>query len=99
MEKKNLTCGPGSGPTTWVITKDHGVCNDCKNASAEEHANLIKTGFTEPFQLLDDDGEIYYSGLAKPQADFDPLDDFGTPNAGCTEIQYLNPTTHKYETL
>lgn len=96
---KNLTCGPGDGPVTWVIIKDEGVVNDCRSATPEECADLVKKGFTEPFQLLDDDGELYYSGLAKPDADFDPLDNFGMPNAGCTEIKYYSKKTNSWETL
>lgn len=96
---KNLTSGPGLDPQTWVITKDHGVCNDCDNATKEQIKTLKKMGFTESFKMFDDDGELYYSGLARKNADFDPLDDFGTPNAGCTEIRFYNPKTKEYETL
>ena len=101
MEKilQNLTQGPGSGDITWVITQDCGVVNDCENATAEQIKLLAEKGFTEKFKMLDDDGELYYIGQAKPGADFEPLDDFGMPNAGCTEIQYMNPKTELYETL
>ena len=39
-----------------------------------------------------------------PDMQFEPLDDFGMPNAGCTEIQYesdpeINHTGKKWETL
>ena len=46
------------------------------------------------FQMLDDDGELCYEGFIAWAADytngtgFEPLDDFGMPNAGCTEIRY-----------
>lgn len=93
---KNLTKG---AQLTWVITKDEGVVNDCENATAEQKEKLVTFGYTEKFKMYDDDGELYYSGLAKLNADFDPLDDFGTPNAGCTEIRYYNKTTKKHETL
>lgn len=95
----NLTMGPGDAPINWVITYDHGVCNDCEDATQEQVDLLIKEGFTEPFRMFDDDGELYYSGYAKPDADFDPLNNFGMPNAGCTEIQYYNSKTDQYETL
>jgi hypothetical protein len=48
------------------------------------------------FRMLDDDGEVYYHGvvyaedLDSEEACFGPLDDFGTPNAGCTIIQRRN---------
>ena len=82
-----------------VITQDHDICNDCDNATPEQIDQLKKDGFTEHFKMYDDDGELYYSGYSKPDADFDPLDDFGMPNAGCTEIKYRNHLTGKYETL
>ena len=51
------------------------------------------------FRMLDDDGEVYYRGRlyvpGVPDDDtltrafgFEPLDDFGAPNAGCTTIEY-----------
>lgn len=51
------------------------------------------------FRMLDDDGEVYYYGVASEGVDFEPLDDFGTPNAGCTSIEYreLNPATGRME--
>lgn len=62
----------------------------------------LKAGEGTRFRMLDDDGEIYYYGrwleeddctsdyedYAEPE--FSPLDNFGAPNAGCTEIQYDN---------
>ena len=46
------------------------------------------------FRMRDDDGELYYEGVmvALPEdgdeAEFRPLSDFGTPNAGATSIEY-----------
>lgn len=43
------------------------------------------------FRLLDDDETACYEGRCDTDNDdnaFGPLDDFGTPNAGCTTIQY-----------
>ena len=45
------------------------------------------------FRLLDDDSIIYFEGIAEldkcdSEEGFDPLDDFGMPSYGCTEIQY-----------
>ncbi len=68
-----------------------------KTSSAPD---LTKHG--TPFRLFDDDGELYFSGVyfgdQNSQDAFDPLDRFGE-KYGCTEIQYLNPATQKYETL
>lgn len=43
------------------------------------------------FRLYDDDGNKYYEGVyvGEDEDMFAPLDDFGGPNAGCTEIRYL----------
>ncbi len=48
------------------------------------------------FRMKDDDGEVYYEGLSGGMT-FNPLDDFGMPNAGCTTIEYL--TGRKWEAL
>ncbi len=53
---------------------------------------LLTDGEGERFRLLDDDGEVYYLGrfIGSPEVEdeFQPLDLFGTPDAGCTAIQY-----------
>lgn len=87
----------------WIIVKDniddgHAVGvkgpHDCSMSDDE-----IKQG--EKFRLLDDDGNIYYYGFinGSDYEGFEPLEDYGMPNAGCTEIQYKNPETKEYETL
>ena len=63
----------------------------------------LKAGEGVRFRMLDDDGEIYYygrwleeddctgeyeDGFYGAEPEFSPLDNFGRPNAGCTEIQY-----------
>jgi hypothetical protein len=45
------------------------------------------------FRMFDDDGVLYYEGYSNDnngEKAFDPLDDFGLPNAGCTDIKYKN---------
>lgn len=61
------------------------------------------------FRIYDDDGELYYTGrlVTDPPADdpwelednvlFAPLDDYGTPGAGATEIRYKR--NGRWETL
>ena len=49
------------------------------------------------FRMLDDDGEVYYEGFVVGENPSAPLTDFGTPNAGCTTIQYF--MDGKWETL
>lgn len=85
---------------SWIITRDHmsepgdkydeaGVMGPGNTTLTAEE---IITGPSIVFRMLDDDGEVMYTGtyLGDPDsADlFGPLDDFGTPNAGCTTIQY-----------
>ena len=76
----------------WIITKDLidtdavGVTGP-RNVSETATAKLEAGGGFQ-FRMLDDDGEPYYHGLSSEADTFDPLDDFGTPNAGCTDIQY-----------
>ena len=46
------------------------------------------------FRMKDDDGEIYYEGMIfetdmSETTGFEPLDEFGMPNAGCVSIEYL----------
>jgi hypothetical protein len=42
--------------------------------------------------MFDGDGELYYSGTIWGDFDgFEPLDDFGTPSAGCIEIKLRDP--------
>ena len=50
-----------------------------------------------PFRLLDDDGEVYYYGRSSNSSSFSALDNFGMPNDGCTDIQYLE--NGKWESL
>jgi len=49
------------------------------------------------FRMYDDDDNLYYEGSfydaagdeGDPELDFSPLEDYGSPNAGCTHIRYL----------
>ena len=62
---------------------------------------LNERGYIPPlfsFRLLDDDGFIYAYGVGTDDSSFAPLDRYA-PDYGCTEIQWKNPSTGKYETL
>lgn len=81
----------------WVITTDHlegnkPVCvTGPHDATDEQIANAHEKGIS--FKIYDDDGELYYSGRyweLSGDIDFGPLDDYGAPNAGATEIHYRN---------
>ena len=72
----------------WRIDKDR--ISDGNDNGTEGPRGLDATLDTNParFALYDDDGECYYEGRIWGHYDgFEPLDDFGTPNAGCTAIK------------
>jgi hypothetical protein len=62
-----------------------------------EQISALRAGAGRHFRMYDDDGEHYYDGrivgvgTGRNLSDeaFGPLDDFGMPNAGCTEIRYF----------
>ncbi len=52
------------------------------------------------FRMYDDDHNLYYEGrIIGDYEGFEPMDDYGTPNAGCTGIKYRNKATGKWEYL
>ena len=75
----------------WIITKDIiedglGNLTSGPRGSQFTFADLEATG--TQFRMYDDDGTLYYEGLICGDFDgFEPLDDFGTPNAGATRIE------------
>jgi len=87
----------------WSITENYidakeKLVSGPSDASPELLEKLKKEG--ETFKMYDDDGTHYYTGKIIGDYDgFEPLDDYGEPNAGCTEIKYKNPTTNQWETL
>lgn len=91
-------------PYAFVITKD--VLHDEDMTvmgpwnTTVRFPDVIRAG--SKFRMLDDDGIVYYEGFFlgddKSEDAFGPLDDYGAPNAGCTEIQYLN-NKGEWETL
>jgi hypothetical protein len=83
----------------WIIDRDH-----LADASARAPSNANAVGMRGPydyegdgseltlaFQMKDDDGILYYEGRMHEDCEgFEPLDDFGMPNAGCTSIWLKN---------
>jgi len=79
----------------WVITVDHYA-----DLMAKPGTNYNAVGMMGPrgcnplvatphaFRMYDDDRNLVYEGFSS-RIEFDPLDDFGTPNFGCTYIEYL----------
>jgi hypothetical protein len=54
----------------------------------EELEKKLKAGEGDKFELYDDDKTLYYKGLIiGDYQGFEPLDDFGKPNAGATGIK------------
>lgn len=83
-------CNPDGPPGTNLNAK--GVTGP-RGADADSLAALA-AGRGHRFRMTDGDGETCYRGrlLGDPdsQDGFAPLDDFGMPNAGCTDIEYLD---------
>lgn len=78
----------------WNITK---WCKSITDSEKDEYTGCDVTGCPHRFRLLDDDNEIYAYGNASAKT-FEPLDTY-MYDYGCTEIQYKNQETGKYETL
>ena len=73
----------------WKITKVHlESLNDEVGVEGGYDADpSIKTNPAR-FSMYDDDDNCYYEGMLYGDYDgFEPLDDFGMPNAGCTYIK------------
>ena len=72
----------------WTITKDRISDGEDKGVSGPYDCDVnLKTNAAR-FSMYDDDGECYYEGMIYGDYDgFEPLDDFGSPNAGCTSIK------------
>jgi hypothetical protein len=69
---------------------------------SDDDEAALKAGAGVKFRLYDDDGELYYEGRSidpgpeysapahRPiEWEFEPLDDFGRPNAGAVDVRHL----------
>lgn len=57
---------------------------------SQEMTELLSEGSGEKFKMFDDDGIWYYTGRIVGDYDgFEPLYDFGMPNAGASNIEYM----------
>jgi len=90
----------------WTITRDRIFSGDENDLVGPPGATLTTEQIrshpkAERFTMHCDDGECYYEGflVGDEASGFEPLEDFGTPNASCTEIRYKNPKTGAMETL
>lgn len=74
----------------WIITKDHTEVLGIQEPGETGPYNLDPdlTTNASTFALYDDDNNLYYEGMIYGDYDgFEPLDDYGTPNAGCTKMK------------
>jgi len=87
----------------WLITKDFFPVPGTKSRvgfSSPGYSEEKRDQLIYQFRMLDDDKNVYYAGLSsdcESESAFNPLDDLGMPDAGCTEIQYMR--AGKWETL
>lgn len=102
-ETAGLTA-PATANYAWVIDRDHlddGQDSEVGVSGPSTASNVLlvqlkQRGAGTKFRMRDDDGILYYEGRILIDGDedgeelFGPLEDFGMPNAGCTEIQYRN---------
>lgn len=86
---------------SWLITVDHfdGDNDDSAVGTYGPRNSKLKADDIRedpeaiPFRMFTDDNELIYEGLYvgdDSEDQFGPLDDFGTPNFGCTRIEYKN---------
>ena len=85
----------------WKITWDHTESPPERRVieSSDFDAEVFAKTPVHSFKIYDDDGELYLFGYSTDDSDFAPLDDFGMPSYGATEIRYQNKKTGAYETL
>lgn len=81
-----------SAPYRWTITKDHledpGSMHSRVATIGPHDADDAVTSNPARFSLYDDDDNCYYEGmLYGDYMGMEPLDDFGTPNAGCVKMK------------
>jgi hypothetical protein len=79
----------------WIITRDHlaepgttqGTNQNAVGVVGPHDASEEITDNEAEFKIFDSDGELYYTGkLFGEYEGFEPLDDYGRPNAGASEI-------------
>jgi hypothetical protein len=85
----NVCCHCGDVLTSSQVSEQR--CNEHRSeAGVEGPRNLDDTLKTNPatFSLYDDDDICYYEGMLYGEYEgFEPLDDYGMPNAGCTYMK------------
>ena len=88
----------------WIITEDKIFGEDVGIKGPRlidtKLEKLLKAREGTEFKMFDDDGGLYYAGkIVGDFGGFEPLDDFGMPNAGCTSIAYRDKNTGCFEII
>ena len=82
---KDADAKPGTNCNAVGLTGPHNI--------PPEIESKLMAGMGTTFRMKDDDGELYYEGRILrtdgSEPTFQPLDDFDTPNAGVTSIEYI----------
>ena len=96
---------------SWVITKDHLATTDSEPGARDDAGTvgprnapldaeqIIAHPERKAFRILDSDGERYYDGFLVGGDGFEPLEDYGTPNAGASDIQYREGEKDEWQSL
>ena len=86
----------------WIIDTDHlaetgedGGRDDSETVGPHDIPDALEerleNGEGERFKMYDDDEVLYYTGrIVGRYTGFEPLEDFGEPNAGATTIHYFS---------
>lgn len=90
----------------WKITKDYFAQPEDKPGTNGNAVGIESNDWDESradratiqFRMFDDDMNLVYEGVMDRYSHA-PLDDFGTPNFGCTELRYLTPGKTVWELL
>lgn len=101
IHKDHLAEAEGKGSTAVGCYSVSGFLNHpTPPGPVAELLRRIEAGEGHPFRLLDDDETVYYEGRILIAGDndlnelggggFEPLDEFGMPDSGCTLIEYKN---------
>lgn len=86
-----------SSTYAWVITEDNGEVDTIVGIRGPSSCHLTKDEIVnhpeaKKFRLVDDDDIVYCHGyfvdLVGKASGFEPKDNFGEPELGCTKIQY-----------
>lgn len=96
--RHRANAGGGGAPYGWIITRDHLHEKDPEGFTSEKgtagprdisdaNYKALQAGKGKTFTMRDDDNILYYTGrIIGEYEGTEPLDDFGTPNAGATSI-------------